>query len=90
MIAEELAEKRLYENCNCKEKCLVDNYETSVSRAQFPAKPILDDIRESYGFTEDFVRFVFLTTFDHFLAKTELYFYHLGTIKVFTVNLLYM
>ena len=50
-------QERLHEKCNCKEKCEVNSYQASVSRASFPSQPILDDVKESLGHSEDDIRF---------------------------------
>lgn len=50
-------QERLHEKCNCKEKCEVNSYQASISRASFPSQPILDDVKESLGHSEDDIRF---------------------------------
>ena len=63
-------QERLHEKCNCKEKCEANSYQASVSRASFPSQPILDDIKESLGLSEDEIRFYrFILLFVSFMRK---------------------
>ena len=54
--------QRLYEQCDCKDRCKINNYLASLSRAAFPSQPVLNDIQSKMGFSEKFVRY---TCFKH-------------------------
>ena len=47
-----------YEDCNCAEKCINSHYHISISQAAFPAQYILNDVQETFGFSEKDVRSV--------------------------------
>ena len=57
-LAASYIEQRLYEKCKCHELCEQTTYSPSVSTAYYPAQHALNDIRNKYNVTEEFIKYV--------------------------------